>query len=520
MSFQGGFGSNSGFNQGFGQSSPLGLGQGSFNLPSVFPSGQQSPGLGSQNFGMQGQMGGLSREGWQELVAESTGPGVNAAQAAVNLDPLYRAQRENRGGQGSFGGQGNQGQYRSNWQAAISQTTQQYGVNAAQAAQMLDPYWLGRGERVANEPGTQSSGGRNRSRSKSQNWGGYQGFGGYQQGLGMQAYNGAYGSVNQLPSVGGMQSPPKLSIAYARQLTPQIAQMYGDRIRGLSREDYQVLITDVTRQFGISAAQAAAALAPLIQGQNEVSGLSPQQWNQLISQTTQQYGVNAAQAAQILDPFVQGKREKGSQYDVSNVSVGVTQGMQGYNGGYGGYNGGYGGRNGYNGGYGGYGGRNGYGSSYNGWGGSNSSYNGWGGSYNGAYGGSRGSRRGQGNQNLLSGTGRWTNAGERSGGLESGLGMYEGLNGSRSFRSGTPAESNDVVLSFDQATAFGAQEAARSPSPLTKRSQDQNRRYFVNEEIGQIANALGIGSTGVGQVDVQNIRQAVGAQPNGGRTWG
>uniref|UniRef100_A0A6C0IX91 Uncharacterized protein n=1 Tax=viral metagenome TaxID=1070528 RepID=A0A6C0IX91_9ZZZZ len=55
--------------------------------------------LGAQQGSLPGvsQLSGLGRQGWQQLVASATGPGVNAAQAAVNLDPFYLSQREKRG---------------------------------------------------------------------------------------------------------------------------------------------------------------------------------------------------------------------------------------------------------------------------------------------------------------------------------------------------------------------------------------------------------------------------------------
>ncbi len=264
------------------------------------------PGL--QQNGLQGlqQQGGLGRQGWNQLVASQTGPGVNAAQAAVNLDPLYRAQRQGNqsfglqgnGNQG-FGlqgnglqGNGNQGQFRSNWQQAISEYSRQTGVNAAQAAQALDQSWLGRGEAQANTPGTQRGGRRSRSNS------------------GQFALQGAANGYN---GNAGLQ---------------------GGQIQGLDREGYQVLLSQLTGR-GVNASQAAQMLNPIIRSQQEGRGLTPQEWNQMISQTTQQLGVNAAQAAQILDPYVRGRRESGTQYDVRGASISLLPNAGNGRGGFG-----------------------------------------------------------------------------------------------------------------------------------------------------------------------------------------
>lgn len=56
---------------------------------------------------------------------------------------------------------GNQNEFRSQWQALISATARRFGISATDAAVMLDPYYESQSERQANELGNQSRGRRN-----------------------------------------------------------------------------------------------------------------------------------------------------------------------------------------------------------------------------------------------------------------------------------------------------------------------------------------------------------------------
>lgn len=178
--------------------------------------GGQGGRRGSGNFG-----GYRSR--WQFLTSQVTqwarqqGGSVNAAQAAKMLDPYYKGQRErqanepgnqsgsrnnqggnngNRGNQsGAMGNinqaqlqqfinnfnqqNGNQGGFRSQWQALISAVARQYKVNAAQAAVLLDPFYHAQRERFPNEPGNQSGGRNNRNNQGNNNQGGNRGSGNF-----------------------------------------------------------------------------------------------------------------------------------------------------------------------------------------------------------------------------------------------------------------------------------------------------------------------------------------------------
>ena len=337
--------------------------------------------------------GGLSRDQYQQMISSVTGPGVNAAAAARDIRQA-----------GLFNGNGgySNGGYRSDWQQAISQATQQYGVNAAQAAQMLDPYWQGRGEAQANTPGTQSGRGRSRSRSNSRN-----GYSNGYDGMDYESTSNVYGQ--------GVSTLQNLPTGYAdinqselRQYTPRElgATVQNGKIRGLDREGYQVLISQLTGP-GVNAAQAAKFLDHLILSQQENPGMTAQQWQQLISRTTQQYGVNAAQAAQLLDPYYRGVREAGTKYDMPAV----------------GFSNGYNGR-------------------------------------------SRSRSRSPSRSNGLAFP-DYLKASEVSTGLEGGY--LEGLRGAQSFRAGTPAESTDRVLNIGEATALAAAQASQAPPRITNR---------------------------------------------------
>jgi hypothetical protein len=95
--------------------------------------------LGAQRT-QQGQYYGLGRPGYQTAISETSRPGVGptgltgAARAASELDPSYLSQTERSGLTAK------------QWQDAIRQTTQQYGVSAADAAQILDPQYNAPGE--------------------------------------------------------------------------------------------------------------------------------------------------------------------------------------------------------------------------------------------------------------------------------------------------------------------------------------------------------------------------------------
>lgn len=493
MSFQGSVNQQGQLGQGsFGFVNGQGMQQGSFQLPSVFPqsAGQQGnlqgsflPGVNVDDQGQ--QTSGLTAEQWNQLIASRTGPGVNAAQAAVNLDPLYRAQRENQGlqtGYGAVNGDFGQGAGRGEWQALIQQTTQQYGVNAAQAAQMLDPYYQGRGERTANSPGTQSSGGRSRSRSPTR---------GLQNTQNMQGLTvgGMMGSSPALLQDNGSNNYATLPY-YAQQsmqMTPQQlgAQIQNGQLVGLDREGYQVLLSQITGQTGMNAAQAAKFLAPIIRARDERRNLSREQWYQLISQTAQENGVNAAQAAMLLDPYIASPSESGRQYDVTNPSVTVGQnfplaGMMGSQGNFNGSNQGY----------------------------------------NGSQGGSRGRSRSRsgGNQNgmmggsiMSGGLGSFDDRNKVSeiAGLESGMGRLEGQRGAQSFRAGTPPEANDIVMDINEATAAAAIEASQSPGRVTARSLPENRQYLTAAELQKVARALGLQPGTEAVTNVQAIRNAL-----------
>lgn len=433
----------------------------------------------SGNFGTQANQGpfagqqelsGLGRKGWQQLIASHTGPGINAAQSAVDLDPFYISQREG-GGLREFGPSGRRV---GAWQQAIHDVTQQYGVNAAQAAEMLDPYWKARREHQADEPGTQGSGRRRRNRSRSLD----RGFGRQSTMIGAaNAYNGQE-SVLGFPTVfGGTPSTGPRGRASGGSgdfpyqqvlLSPQQlgATVQNGQIRGLDRPGYQVLLSQVAGRFGINASQAARLLGPLIQSQKEGRHLTPQEWNQMISQATQQFGVNAAQAAELLDPYVQGAREKNSRFDVTDVTVTPVNPLQGV----------FGATNTY---------RRNYGSA----------------------------NRYSGITNTLDGVGTGY-AFSRIGktpvtGLESGLGMYEGQSSpSKSFRGGTPPESTDVVLNDAESAGLAMLQAAQSPARITSRA-NQN---FNEVDIARIARALGIPTQGLTRAAmIAQIRAQTGA---------
>lgn len=93
-------------------------------------------------------------------------------------------------------------------------------------------------------------------------------------------------------------------------------------------------------------------------------------------------------------------------------------------------------------------------------------------------------------------------------GLESGMGYYEGENGARSFRAGTPAESGDIVLDPETATMLTAVDASSSPGYLTARSDPSNRSYLTKPEYVKVARALGLNPDGTepNQLLVQSIR--------------
>lgn len=116
------------------------------------------------------QMTGDTYEGyrtkWQYLVSKVTGRfGVNAAEAARMLGPYYTSERSrgsssprsrspsrngnsrSRSSSPRSRSNGNNGGYRSEWQRLVSETTQQYGVNAAEAARMLGPQYESQRER-------------------------------------------------------------------------------------------------------------------------------------------------------------------------------------------------------------------------------------------------------------------------------------------------------------------------------------------------------------------------------------
>jgi hypothetical protein len=94
-----------------------------------------------------------------------------------------------------------------------------------------------------------------------------------------------------------------------------------------------------------------------------------------------------------------------------------------------------------------------------------------------------------------------------SSGLETGLGQYEGLNGGKSFRAGTPAESGDTVVDINDATTIAAVQASQSPGRVTNRSSPENRQYLVSADLQKIAQALGVPAQGGNELLVQNIRQ-------------
>ena len=205
-----------------------------------------------RNFGAQqgsfngvSQLGGLGRQGWNQLNSNNTGPGVN-------LDPFYRPQRKN------------------------------------------------------------SNGGRRRQ----------QGLYGASNGGCRLPQQGLYGASNSYTN-GGLRAPMQNMVMTPAQLG---APFIAGQIRGLDREGYQVLISQVSSRFGINAAQAARLLGPLIQSQQEARALTAQEWSQMISNASRQFGVNAAQAAVLLDPYVRGARES---------VFGASNGFNGYNGGFG-----------------------------------------------------------------------------------------------------------------------------------------------------------------------------------------
>lgn len=220
------------------------------------------------NFGAQqgslpgvSQLNGLGRQGWQQLVASATGPGVNAAQAAVDLDPFYRAQRENRGqGQGVYNvyGQdfgaanGYNGRRVGAWQEAIRQVTQQYGVNAAQAAQMLDPYWQGTVSQT-----TQRSGGRRRSRSRSGSQGGIGQQGLQQIATQYGAANGLNGATNGLNggTASGRAGLESGFGMYEGQRSPS------QNFRGGTPAESTDVVMDNAESAGMSMLQAATSPA-------------------------------------------------------------------------------------------------------------------------------------------------------------------------------------------------------------------------------------------------------------------
>lgn len=438
MSFQGSVNQQGQQGQGsFGFVNGQGMQQGSFQLPSVFPqsAGQQGNLQGSYlpgvNVADQGQqMSGLTADQWNQLVASQTGP----------------------------------------------------GVNAAQAAQMLDPYYQGRGEHTAN---TQSSGGRSRSRSRSRSP--TRNMHGMTVG-GMNAQYNTAGMMGNSPALlqdNGSNNYATLPY-YAQQsmqMTPQQlgAQIQNGQLVGLDREGYQVLLSQITGQTGMNAAQAAKFLSPIIQARNERRNLSREQWYQLISQTAQENGVNAAQAAMLLDPYIASPTESGRQYDVTNPSVTVGQnfplaGMMGSQGNFNGSN-----------------------QRYNGSRGRSRSRSG--GNQNGMMGGSI----------MSGGLGSFDDRNKVSeiAGLESGMGRLEGQRGAQSFRAGTPPEANDIVMDINEATATAAIEASQSPGRVTARSLPENRQYLTAAELQKVARALGLQPGTEAVTNVQAIRNAL-----------
>lgn len=75
-----------------------------------------------------------------------------------------------------------------------------------------------------------------------------------------------------------------------------------------------------------------------------------------------------------------------------------------------------------------------------------------------------------------------------------GYGMYEGQ-GARSFRAGTPAKETDVVLSPAEAAAVNAPQ--HSPRSAETRVTNRPELNFVEHEVRQIARALGINDEGM-----------------------
>jgi hypothetical protein len=254
-------------------------------LPSVFP---QSTATGLSSLGSYN-----GQQGWNNLVASRTGPGVNAAAAAhkIHESGMYTPERRSRG---EYDGRGH-----TTWQQAVSNCIETTGQPLQVCSHQLGQFGTGAYEQsVGHSP---KSSRRTRSRSPSRNTG---------------MYDGAYNGYSRFTP---------------QQLGASIDQ--SGRLAHLDREGYQALIEEITQATRMNAAQAAHMLGQVYDNYKNVPHLSRGEWQNAIAGVTQQYGVNAAQAARILHGVYQGGRSHSQPWEVTNASVTAGSAFNGmYNG--------------------------------------------------------------------------------------------------------------------------------------------------------------------------------------------
>ena len=153
--------------------------------------------------------------------------------------------------------------YQSKWLYLISQVARKYGVNAADAARLVDPFYKAQKERDANEPGTQSRGRRNGRQERPLAFG----EGGTTIG---------YADVTESFSKMNLDNGNAKRVVVDKQ---ELDLFLKELTRNFTPEDFrsqwQFLISEVSRRFGLNAADSAFLLDPFYKAQKERNANEP-----------------------------------------------------------------------------------------------------------------------------------------------------------------------------------------------------------------------------------------------------
>lgn len=408
----------------------------------------------TRGYGVQ-QPEGLTRQEYQQLVASETGPGVSAARSAQRIKETgeYEGYRGSRVEEtpssydmGSPRSRHSVGtSFRTPWQQAVSEEAREFGISAAEAAEELSPYWPRHrsssreraGSRVLPRPNLGAMGEAKTQRIAQQTASELYGYANASRKYGYVSPRSRYAKGDDYRSYGYHQTRGLSGRSMSEKAAESVMtpQDLGVRTDQFVGLDREGYQTLLSELSGrgVSASDAAHALKQA--GYLGQKSVPHLSPRQWNAEIASATGpgVNAAQAAKELSPRYHAATSTGSEDKYKVTNASISVAP-------------------------------------------------------GAAIGELGVPR------SLASVGEVRGKTSSLAPFTEGYGMYEGQ-GSRSYRAGTPAKETDIVLSPAEAAAVNAPQ--HSPRSAETRVTNRPELNFVEQEVRQIARALGINDEGM-----------------------